>query len=58
MYTYKHIVLYIFKLSLILTSFFTNTLLCLGLASRKVEPKLGLEIGSFVKYMNINKLFP
>ena len=37
-----------------------NTLLCLSLASRIVEPKLGLKFGLFVIYiyMNVNMLFP
>ena len=36
-----------------------NTLLCLSLASRIVEPKLGLKLGLFVIYiyMNVNMLF-
>jgi hypothetical protein len=41
MYTYKHIILYIFKSSLILTSLFTDTLLCLSSAHLLMVLKTG-----------------
>ena len=45
MYSYKRIILYILKSSIILMSLFTNTLLCLNLASLIVKLKyLGLSL--------------
>ena len=49
MYTYKHIIFYILKLSLMLTSLFIDTILCLTLACLITNPKFGLEFGLFVK---------
>ena len=36
---------------------FTNKLLCLNLTHLIIESKLRLELDSFAKQMNINKLF-
>ena len=52
-YTYKIIILYIAKLNLIFTIFFTNLLLCLSLAHLLVESKLEFELNLFTKQTNI-----
>ena len=38
-------------------NFFTNILVCLISTSLIGKPKLRFKLGSFVKYMNIHKLF-
>ena len=49
MYTHERIIVYVLKLSLILTNLFTCTLLSLSSACSVVKLKVGLQLVLFVK---------